>query len=178
MEEQERNRERLKLYQEAVKNHKDDWEEIQRQRREKEREFDRRLIEADNDRTSQIMREEEERKKKEYFLQDLKKQIKEKREIDLQKNQEQFEQDRANKNLLIDDEAANWRDQMRKQHYQQVIRDQLKEHQDQKARNWQEQNMEDKAFRERIRQKQMEEDEQRRMFELRKKQVFLQRIKE
>lgn len=76
------------------------------------------------------MREEEERKKKEYFLHDLKKQIKDKREIDLQKAQEQFEQDRVNKNLLIDDEAANWRDQMRKQHYQQVIRDQLKEHQD------------------------------------------------
>lgn len=36
-------------------------------------EFDWKLIDADNDNTSIIMREEEEWKKKEYFLNDLKK---------------------------------------------------------------------------------------------------------
>jgi len=178
LDEKERHLEKMRLYQEAITQQRDDINIRKHQQlmeQEKEKERIRRMM---MNREEELARLQKEQEKKAYFINDLKNQIDAVQARRQREAQQNLEFDRQNPNLLIDD---SWREQHRnvlKQHYRDNLVEQLNDAIQDKQIQKQAKLSEEIAHRNFAEQAAAQQDELRRKREAEKRELFKQTIKD
>lgn len=149
--EKDRLQEKQRIYQDAIKNQREDVERRKQWEADLKRREDERLLQLMNDNSDILKRLEEDQERKQNFINDLKRQIREDEIKRLKKQEEDWDLSKQNDNILINDEMRSQEDRARRNNYKDRLLNQMNEN-DEKRRGFQnQQEMEDAEFRRKMR---------------------------
>ncbi len=122
-----RQNEKMKVFQEAVRNQIKDHEDRKQLDRNREEEENLRYRKFQDNFNPEAEKRALEKQKKEEFLRDLENQIRNKRELDYLKRKEEFKEDQLNDNVLIDEEKRRPHREAMEKYYRDRIKSQIRD---------------------------------------------------
>jgi hypothetical protein len=175
--EKRRHLDKLKLYQDAIdqqKNDNDRKKGLERENEAKEKERIRNALAKNDD---LLALQADEYRKKQIFIHDLKEQINLHDQLKAERTKEQLEFDRQNPNLLIDDA---WREPHRRllqNHYKDNLLDQLKDKEAEKQQDKERRQLEDLDYKQKLEELKHKDKILRDKLEAQKKGLFQDELK-